>query len=964
MLGWSDGEQQLQSQTGEGSNSQQILYIDNAVDPLFGFHHPQHDETVDHSFMSRSASQPTHNDVDPISGFHHPQHDETFDRFMSQFASQQPSLDHRDVVAGSLQDDGHHGPHTLVHPKPRYAIPLEFYAAWPTSPPHLSHPLAAHAESSSMHQPESQEDPAPVSSHQTTLIGPPILDGALFDKSTSSSQLDVAVESSHFDEVSRHKTISHSRSKPNKARRILKNAKRVGMERSEFYRKVEAGASSTTAEGSSGTSSKSDVKIVPGSGIRKLLEILRVGMRLYIFRVSILPATGTLSNVIDAAWKDVADNQLSGADQAWARHMLTDKKYVDERMGSVIDEVSREMTAAARLFTYHYYKIDFDDLTMVVEKLAINTRVKQIQGLVANDVFIYGQLSVNGVDFGTVAFASETIIRMIRYLLRDGPHQYHRYISQANYGPLLAMTATVCRWALQEHETGSFVESQFLPEENTQYYSRYHAIFKGLDAKAVAALILGPSYLGAVNFYIQYVVLVSRCTNSLGYGARRKPSGTRRAQASLKGPPSGTQKFGSHFQIATMEQSCETLIWSGGQVSLYCAQVIQAHYVSRRSYSSQLYSEDCFTEHCCRLGFYSVYSPALLGSRLQTTTYLLGARQELPDVDAEEINRIRAVQPWYSQAESEPSEGQLTDQEKVPVHTDHFPLEKVEFRIPLNTADRNKSTTYVDHFYAESDLSPMDIFDSMRAVMGLPKTYEHLGWRLSTARRMDPPHRLLTAQDLNSAFKTARAEQLSGRKQKRIAIEIINTMPVLKEKPTNLPIEHVSPFNRTLSEQKGDGPLMAPQPLKRTFAMYMESDDDEETDDEPPQGIDDILTSIHSRFPAMNLPQYSKMLKEQGIFYLPTATHFSGRFYMEKVGMSEGAAFTFHTGVCNAHMKYVRAKASRKAKRKVQSDSKDKENIQALEQVVTMILSQCMRRRLSHSEPLLHALSTPLQVVA
>jgi hypothetical protein len=95
----------------------------------------------------------------------------------------------------------------------------------------------------------------------------------------------------------------------------------------------------------------------------------------------------------------------------------------------------------------------------------------------------------------------------------------------------------------------------------------------------------------------------------------------------------------------------------------------------------------------------------------------------------------------------------------------------------------------------------------------------------------------------------------------------------------------------------------------------MESD--EETDDEElPQNIDDILTNIHSRYPAMNLPQYSKMLKEHGIFYLPTAAHFSGKFYMENIGMLEGAAFTFHMGVCNAHMKEVRAKARRKAKGK------------------------------------------------
>lgn len=66
-------------------------------------------------------------------------------------------------------------------------------------------------------------------------------------------------------------------------------------------------------------------------------------------------------------------------------------------------------------------------------------------------------------------------------------------------------------------------------------------------------------------------------------------------------------------------------------------------------------------------------------SRLQTTAYLLGVRQELPDVDKEEINRIRAVRSWYSRAnsDSEPSEGQLTDQEKVPAHAaDHDTLEK------------------------------------------------------------------------------------------------------------------------------------------------------------------------------------------------------------------------------------------------------------------------------------------------
>ncbi|KAG1775015.1 hypothetical protein EV702DRAFT_1199868 [Suillus placidus] len=379
-------------------------------------------------------------------------------------------------------------------------------------------------------------------------------------------------------------------------------------------------------------------------------------------------------------------------------------------------------------------------------------------------------------------------------------------------------------------------------------------------------------------------------------------------------------------------------------------------------------------------------------TRLQTAAYLLGAREELPDVD---------------------------DQGQVPTHNEG--LEKVKFRIPLNTIDKDKTTTYVDHFYAESDL-PLDMLDSMRAAMDLPNTSENLGWCLSTARRADPPHRLLTSQDIGSTFKAVRAEQTFGQNKKKVVIEI---MPVQKEKsfkrqasmssvgeqnltvvskpplplytkelenvkkklrcsehqiegsenafcwvdvsrpnaphyplctqdlqewakhlydtrdpdntcttPPSTPhfddirktckertsLEHVptelilpiihnhihisSAINdsdmwtskSTLSEQRSDD-LIAPQPLKRMFALYMESD--EESDSEPPQDIDEVLASIHSRYPAMEFPH--------------------GKFYAEKVGMSEGAALTFHSCVCKAHTMKERAKARRKAKGKTKA---------------------------------------------
>jgi hypothetical protein len=97
--------------------------------------------------------------------------------------------------------------------------------------------------------------------------------------------------------------------------------------------------------------------------------------------------------------------------------------------------------------------------------------------------------------------------------------------------------------------------------------------------------------------------------------------------------------------------------------------------------------------------------------------------------------------------------------------------------VPLHTLDRNQSTTYVDRSHSELECR-MDILDSIKATMDVSKTYQHLGWRLSTSRRLDPPHRLLTSHDIDSAFKAARAEQGSGRKTKQVFIEILNTVRV------------------------------------------------------------------------------------------------------------------------------------------------------------------------------------------
>ncbi|KAG1899087.1 uncharacterized protein F5891DRAFT_981471 [Suillus fuscotomentosus] len=114
---------------------------------------------------------------------------------------------------------------------------------------------------------------------------------------------------------------------------------------------------------------------------------------------------------------------------------------------------------------------------------------------------------------------------------------------------------------------------------------------------------------------------------------------------------------------------------------------------------------------------------------------------------------------------------------------------------------------------------------------------------------------------------------------------------------------------------EGECPIMIAQPLKRTYAIYMESDE-ESSDDEPPQIIEDFLAGVHSRYPAMNFLQYAGKLKDRGILYLPTATGFDIRFYQSKIGMPEGTALTFQRCASKAHMRVERAKERRKTKGK------------------------------------------------
>ncbi|KAG1744336.1 hypothetical protein EDD22DRAFT_851414 [Suillus occidentalis] len=314
--------------------------------------------------------------------------------------------------------------------------------------------------------------------------------------------------------------------------------------------------------------------------------------------------------------------------------------------------------------------------------------------------------------------------------------------------------------------------------------------------------------------------------------------------------------------------------------------------------------------------------------------YLLGARKELPEM-------------CYSlEANTISTEEQGPDQPQA------F-LEKVEFRVPLDTTDKNKPTTYVDHFYTEKankttgrhGIQP----NASLIYEGTGKCEKQTAVAPSISLEIRSAHSVgwmcpsQTLHTIQYARKTSRNGQnicTDTRDPDNVCINLPKTPHFddirstrkaravsLQRVPTKLisPIIHnhihlssatddMWASNSALSGQQSNGPA-APQPLKRTFALYMESD--EETDgDEPPQDIDNILTTIHSRYPAMDFPR---------------------NFYVEKVGMTEGATFTFHTCVRQASMKEERVKARRKAKGKkraqVTADDAEKENVQVVHSI-------------------------------
>ncbi|KAG1839589.1 hypothetical protein C8R48DRAFT_790024 [Suillus tomentosus] len=94
------------------------------------------------------------------------------------------------------------------------------------------------------------------------------------------------------------------------------------------------------------------------------------------------------------------------------------------------------------VFVFLKYDLDFSHDLMVMDA-HIMEHANWVEGLVANNAFIYSTISVEGIDMD-IAFANPTIITLARYLLYDSEFRYHQYITGNDYFPLLAMIATQC----------------------------------------------------------------------------------------------------------------------------------------------------------------------------------------------------------------------------------------------------------------------------------------------------------------------------------------------------------------------------------------------------------------------------------------------------------------------------------------------------------------------------------------
>ncbi|KAG1809506.1 hypothetical protein EV424DRAFT_1543013 [Suillus variegatus] len=224
-------------------------------------------------------------------------------------------------------------------------------------------------------------------------------------------------------------------------------------------------------------------------GLKRFMFRCIERMKRRAFKDSLLPSVHSLTDMANSVWTAEANSpETDGLLRTWSLEQLEDDPgHATSKLGPVLMEISGRMTVVVRVFVFLKYDLDFSHDLMVMDA-HITERANRVEGLVANNAFIYGTISVEGIDMD-VAFANPTIITLARYLLYDSEFRYHRYITGNDYFPLLAMIATQCLWVFQEYITGRYVNSAFIQDANRHHYESYVLQLAALTPARFAALV-------------------------------------------------------------------------------------------------------------------------------------------------------------------------------------------------------------------------------------------------------------------------------------------------------------------------------------------------------------------------------------------------------------------------------------------------------------------------------------------
>jgi hypothetical protein len=111
---------------------------------------------------------------------------------------------------------------------------------------------------------------------------------------------------------------------------------------------------------------------------------------------------------------------------------------------------------------------------------------------------------------------------------------------------------------------------------------------------------------------------------------------------------------------------------------------------------------------------------------------------------------------------------------------------------------------------------------------------------------------------------------------------------------------------------------------KRKRDSTPESDDESDLE---PIHIENMLQTLHTLMPSFNFPQYQEPLLSKGICYGRSVVDFNQSYYVDKVGMTDGAAAEFVRSASRMLGKQKKEKEQEKGREKGKEREKKKRRV-------------------------------------